>query len=149
MGKVVKIGISKVQGNQIIDVREVQAIQGKGLLNDRFFKENNHKKTQITLIEIENINYYNKISATKIPAINFRRNIVTEGIVLNDLLNSEFFIGKVKVKAHDLCRPCKYLQKLLNQENFVKKLLSKAGLRCEILSSGEISIGDKIITNYK
>ena len=144
MGKVVKIGISKVQGNQIIDVKEVQAIQGKGLLNDRFFKENNHKKTQITLIEIENINYYNKISTTKIAAINFRRNIVTEGIILNNLLNSEFYIGEVKVKAHDLCRPCKYLQESLHQTNLVKELLQKGGLRCEILTNGKIFVGDKI-----
>jgi MOSC domain-containing protein YiiM len=60
------------------------------------------------------------------------------------LVGSEFFIGEVKVKGHDLCRPCKYLQKSLNQKNLVKELLRKGGLRCEILISGKISIGDKI-----
>ena len=50
----------------------------------------------------------------------------------------------MKVKAHDLCRPCKYLQESLKQKNLVKELLHKAGLRCEILTSGKIFVGDKI-----
>ena len=77
----------------------------------------------------------------------FRRNIITEGIRLNELVGSEFFIGNVKVKAHDLCRPCKYLQESLNQKNLVKKLLRKGGLRCEILTNGKIFVGDEI-KNY-
>ena len=99
---------------------------------------------QITLIEIENIDYYNKISKTQIPAIDFRRNIITSGIRLNELVNKEFFIGKIKVKAHDLCRPCSYLQNMLNQKNIVKEFLRTGGLRCELLSSGKIYVGDPI-----
>ena len=145
-GKVVKIGISKNKGNKIVNLNAVEAIKGKGLVNERHFKENNEKRCQITLIEIENINYYNKITGTTIPAINFLRNIVTEGIQLNVLVGKEFFIGAVKVKAHDLCRPCKYLQESLHQKNTVKDLLHTGGLRCEILSSGKICVDDQIIS---
>ena len=70
--------------------------------------------------------------------------LTEEGIKLNELLGSEFLIGKVKVKAHDLCNPCKYLQESLKQKNLVKELLRKAGLRCEILTGGKIIIGDEI-----
>tara|TARA_B100001123_G_scaffold296771_1_gene331036 strand:- start:197 stop:673 length:477 start_codon:yes stop_codon:yes gene_type:complete len=144
MGKVVQIGIVSIKGKQIQNVNEVEALKGKGLLNDRKFSEKNQKECQITLIEIENINHFNKISKTNIPAVNFRRNIITENMKLNDLLNKEFFVGKVKLKAHDLCRPCKYLQEKLGQENFIKEFLHRGGLRCEILSSGKISLGDLI-----
>tara|TARA_Y100000590_G_scaffold460600_2_gene620264 strand:+ start:218 stop:664 length:447 start_codon:yes stop_codon:yes gene_type:complete len=143
-GKVVKIGISEKHGNQIENVNEVEAIQGKGLKNDRHFSENNESKNQLTLIELENINYYNRESNTNIPAINFRRNIVTEGVRLNDLVNIEFLIGEIKVKGLDLCRPCISLQKSLSQKKLVKKLLLTGGLRCEILSNGKISVGDII-----
>ena len=74
----------------------------------------------------------------------FTEIIRTENIKLNDLVGKEFFIGNVKLKAHDLCRPCKYLQVKLNQKNFVKELLLRAGLRCEVLSSGKIYVGDII-----
>ena len=145
-GKVVKIGISKNKGGKIVSLNDVEAIKGKGLVNERHFKENNEKRCQITLIEIENINHYNKITGTTIPAINFLRNIVTEGTRLNELVGKEFFIGLVKLKAHDLCRPCKYLQESLHQKNTVKELLHTGGLRCEILSSGKISVDDQIIS---
>jgi len=144
MSKVIEIAISENFGKIMKNVHSVESIAGRGLLDDRHFKAGNEKKSQVTLIEIENINYYNQISKTNIPPKDFRRNIITEGVELNKLVGSEFFIGEVKVKGHDLCRPCKYLQKSLNQKNLVKELLRKGGLRCEILISGKISIGDKI-----
>ena len=146
MGKVLEIGISENKSSKVVSVNEVEAIKGKGLIGEKHFKEDNKKRSQITLIEIENINYYNKITGTKIPAIKFLRNIVTEGMRLNVLVGKEFFIGKVKVKAHDLCRPCKNLQESLQQKNTVKELLYTGGLRCEILSSGKIFIDDQIIS---
>ena len=144
MSQVIQIGIHESKGDEVRAIDTVEAVKGKGLVNNRHFKENNEKKSQITLIEIENINYYNKISKTLIASINFRRNIITSGIKLNELLNKEFYIGKVRVKAHDLCRPCKYLQELLKQNNIIKEFLHKGGVRCEILSSGKICVGDKI-----
>ena len=144
MGKVLEIGIFKNKDNKLVKVNEVEAIKGKGLVTEKHFRENNGKRFQITLIEIENINHYNNITGTDIPAVNFLRNIITEGIRLNELVGKEFFIGEVKVKAHDLCRPCKNLQEFLKQRNTVKELLLTGGLRCEILSSGKIYINDQI-----
>jgi len=144
MGKVVQIGIANNKGDQIQKVSYVEALKGKGLVNDRKFRENNQKETQITLIEIENINYYNSKFKTEVDAIEFRRNIITENIKLNELVGKEFFVGNVKLKAHDLCRPCKYLQDKLQQKNLVKEMIHKAGLRCEILTSGKINVGDII-----
>jgi len=144
MGKVVEIGIIDTKGSKIQNVDKVEALKGKGLLNDRKFSENNQKERQITLIEIENINYFNGLSETNIPPIDFRRNIITENIKLNDLVGKEFFVGNVKLKGHDLCRPCKYLQDKLKKNNFVKEFLHKGGLRCEILTTGRIKVGDII-----
>jgi MOSC domain-containing protein YiiM len=147
MGKVLKIGISKAKRNKILELSNIEVVQGCGIVNDRYFSTNNKKMSQLTLIEIENINYYNKIYKSDIPPTEFRRNIVTEGIVLNNLLNKEFFIGNIRVKAHHLCHPCKHLENFLNQKNLVKELLIKGGLRCEILSSGKIFVNDVIEEN--
>jgi len=144
MSKVFEIAIAEQKGNKMLKVDSVEAISGKGLVNDRHFKEKNDKKNQITLIEIENINYYNKISKTNIKPIDFRRNIITEGINLNNFINKKFSIGEVNLKGIDLCRPCKYLQSRLKRNNFIKELLLKGGLRCEILSNGKIYNDDLI-----
>ena len=144
MGKVAEIGITDTKGSRIKKVSEVNAFKGKGLLNDRKYRQNNHKKSQITLIEIENINHFNKISNTNIPPIDFRRNIITKDIRLNALVGKEFFVGNVKLKAHDLCRPCKYLQEKLKRNNFIKEFLHTGGIRCEILTDGKINVGDSV-----
>ena len=147
MAKVFEIGITHYSGKKIIKIDSVNAIAGKGLINDRFFKDNNHKNSQLTLIEKENIDDFNKSLETPIPYINFRRNIITEGIKLNELIKKEIYIGEVKIKIHELCEPCKHLQDLTKQENLVKKILHKGGIRCEILSNGKIFTNDLI--NYK
>jgi len=144
MAKVFDIAISQNSKGKMKSVDNVKAVAGRGIVNDRHYKENNSNRCQITLIEIENINYYNEKSTTSLLAKDFRRNIITEGVKLNQLIDKEFFIGEVKVKAHDLCRPCKYLQETLNQKNIIKEFLQKGGLRCEILIDGKILVGDKI-----
>ena len=144
IGKILEIIIAKDKTSKTVNLDTAEAIKGKGLLNDRYYKDNNKNINQITLIEIENINHYNNLSSSSILPKDFRRNIVTQDIKLNDLVGKEFYLGIVKLKAHDLCRPCKNLQESLKQTNLVKKLISTGGLRCEILSSGKININDKI-----
>ena len=144
MAKVIEIAISQNFKEQMKNVNEIETVKGKGILNDRYFKHNNHKKCQVTLIEIENISFYNQISCTNILPKDFRRNLITKGIKLNELVGKEFLVGNVKLKAHDLCRPCKHLQDSLKQKNIIKEFMLKGGLRCEILSDGNISIGDII-----
>ena len=144
MSEVSKICITNKSSEEMQDVNTVEVIANKGIVNDRYFNENNDQALQITLIESENIDYYNQISETNIPYISFRRNIITKGIQLNDLVGKEFLIGDVKIKGHRLCAPCRYLQEMLKQKNLVKKLLNRGGLRCEILTDGIISVNDPI-----
>ena len=144
MSKVNKICITKKSGDLMQDIESIEVIKNKGIINDRYFDDNNEKDLQITLIESENIDYFNSVSGTKIPYIEFRRNIITEGIRLNNLVGKELMIGNVKIKVHRLCDPCRYLQEKLNQKNLVKNIINKGGLRCEILSDGKISINDVI-----
>ena len=144
MPKVFKIGITKNKNQKIQEVEQINVSAGKGIIGDRYFNEFTENRNQLTLIESENIDYYNEKFNLKIPYLNFRRNIVTKDIKLNDLVGKKIIIGKTKIKGIDLCRPCKSLQKNLDQDNIVKEFLRKGGLRCEILTSANIKIGDEI-----
>ena len=126
------------------EIETAEVLTNKGIINDRYFKENNEKDTQITLIENENVDYYNKLSDTNFSTTDFRRNIITKGISLNELVGKEIQVGKVRMRVHRLCDPCRYLQELLKQKNLVKKLLNRGGIRCEVLNDGQISKFDKI-----
>ena len=144
MSKVIKIGIAKNSSEEIQEVKEINVSAGKGIIGDRYFNEKNEDRNQLTLIESENIDYYNDKFNLKIPYLNFRRNIVTKGIKLNDLVGKKLIIGKTEIKGIDLCRPCKSLQENLDQDNIVKEFLRMGGLRCAILTSSNIKVGDEI-----
>ena len=144
MSEVIKIGIAKSKSEEIQEVTEINLSAGKGIIGDRYFHEKNEDRNQLTLIESENIDYYNNKFSLKIPYLNFRRNIVTKEIKLNDLVGKKLIIGKTEIKGIDLCRPCKSLQENLGQDNIIKEFLRMGGLRCSILTSSNIKVGDKI-----
>ena len=144
VSKVFKIGITKKNSQKINEISEIKVLSGKGILGDRHFHDYNGCKGQITLIEKENIDYYNNKYKTKIPYIDFRRNIVTEGIELNSLVQKEIEIGNIKILPYQLCRPCSHLEQMVNSKDIIKEFLKKGGLRCEVLVSGKVKIGDEI-----
>ena len=144
MSEVFKIGITDKNNQKIKEVNSINVLANKGILGDRHFQEFNDPFNQLSLIESENIDYYNIKYGLNIPYKDFRRNIITKGVKLNDLVGKKFKIGDVKVEGIDLCRPCRHLTEILGQDNILKEFLRKGGLRCEILSSSTIKIGDKI-----
>ena len=144
MSKVLKLGITSNNNKKIEEVDSFEVLANKGVVGDRHFSEYNDPYCQLTLIESENIDYYNTKFGLNIPYIAFRRNIITKGIKLNDLVGKKFLIGNVKVEGIDLCRPCKHLTEMLNQDNILKEFLRKGGLRCQILSSSKIQVDDRI-----
>ena len=144
MPEVIKIGITEKNNQKIQEVKTVKVIANQGIVGDRHFKEFNDPFNQLSLIESENIDYYNIKYGLNIPYIDFRRNIITKGIKLNNLVGKKLKIGSVEVEGMDLCRPCRHLNESLNQGNVLKEFLRKGGLRCQILTSSSINIGDKI-----
>ena len=59
MSKIIGLGITKNSNQKIEEVSKAEIIAGKGIVGDRHFHENNSVRSQITLIESENIDYYN------------------------------------------------------------------------------------------
>ena len=144
MSEVYKIGITINNNKPINEVSSINVLANQGIVGDRHFKQFNDPYNQLTLIESENIDYYNIKHGLNIPYIDFRRNIITKGIKLNDLVGKKILVGKVELEGIDLCRPCKHLCEVLGQENIIKELLRRGGARCQILTSSSIKVNDKI-----
>ena len=144
MSKVFKLGITSNNNKKIEEVEFIEVLANKGVVGDRHFDNYNDPYCQLSLIEAENIDEYNLKFGLNIPYLDFRRNIITKGIKLNDLVGKRLLVGNVEVEGIDLCRPCRHLTEMLNQENILKEFLRKGGLRCQILSSSKIKVGDTI-----
>ena len=146
MSKIIEIGITKKNNQKlkIEKVNNVDVVAGKGIKGDRNYHDFNEPRKQITLIESESIDYYNQKFNTNFSYFDLRRNLVTKDIRLNDLVGKKLSIGQVDMQVHDLCRPCNYLQEILGKDNIIKEFLNRGGVRCEILFSGNIKVGDEI-----
>ena len=144
MSKVFKLGISIKNNQPINEINSIEVIANQGVIGDRHFKEFNDPYNQLSLIESENIDYYNIKFNLNIPYVDFRRNVVTKGIQLNDLVGKRLLVGNVELEGIDLCRPCRHLTEVLGHDNILKEFLRRGGLRCQVLSSSSIKVGDKI-----
>ena len=144
MSKIIKIGITENNNKRINEVDAIDLVAGKGVIGYRHFKDYNDPFNHLSIIEGESIDEYNKKYNLDIPYLDFRRNIITKGIKLNDLINKKILIGNVELYVVDLCRPCRHLSEKLKKENIIKEFLRKGGIRCEILNGGKISISDQI-----
>ena len=144
MAKIKAINISNIEGKNTFYINQAILYKNKGIINDRYYVNFKENYEQVTLIESEKIDDFNKKIKNKLEYKDFRRNIITSGIDLNNTVNKKIQINNVVFKIHQLCQPCKYLQNKLGVENLVKLLLHKSGVRAEILKSGKISTYDQI-----
>ena len=134
----------------MVSVSEIRAIPGRGLEGDRYFRaegtfsRGHEPDSELTLIEAEAIEAFAREHSLVLEPADPRRNLVTHGVALNDLVGREFVIGEVRVLGHGLCEPCKHLQQLTGQPAILKGLLHRAGLRAQIMAEGTLRVGDAI-----
>jgi hypothetical protein len=73
-----------------------------------------------------------------------RRNLVVDGLLeLNDLVGHEFMIGQVRCRGMRLCEPCTVIQRYARRQ-IIRPLVHRGGLRADILTDGEIRVGDRV-----
>ena len=126
-------------------VGEVEARVRRGLVGDRYFDgcgtfsaaDSKGPGRELTLIESE------VLAELQLPAADARRNLVTEGIVLNELVGVTFRIGEVLIEGIRLCHPCAHLDTVTGLK-LLKPLDNRGGLRASILNDGIIRKGDLI-----
>jgi len=144
MGKIEAINISHISETDTVYVNQAFLEKNKGIVNDRYYNNYKNSMEQVTLIDKEEIDLFNYNIKNNIGYKDFRRNIIVSGVNLIHNLNKIILINDVKLKIHEICQPCKYLQDKLKIPELVKLLVNKSGVRAEILTSGFIKVNDKI-----
>jgi hypothetical protein len=72
-----------------------------------------------------------------------RRNVLTRGIDVNAMVGRTFHIGTVLCRGRRLCEPCVHLDRL-SGPGILRPLIHRGGLRVDVLSDGEIHLGEQI-----
>lgn len=150
-GRVKGIYIAPKMGANVSGHQKVSVRAGKGIEGDRYFSNTGKNRSnykgqpdwEITLIESEVIEAFNQDTGNKFHESDFRRNIVTEGVRLNDLVGKTFNINGVSFYGVQLCEPCASLQKRLAVK-ILPDMIGKGGLRAQIRGVGLLNVGDAI-----
>jgi MOSC domain-containing protein YiiM len=150
-GSVQALYIAPKSADAMVAVPTVRAIADRGLEGDRFFRDSwkavERPDKSVSLIESEVLELAAKELEIENVGILTRRNIVTRGVPLIDLLGREFSVGAVRMRGIRLFEPCGHLVAVSKVPGIFKALEHRSGLKAAILSDGEIRIGDAIATD--
>jgi MOSC domain-containing protein YiiM len=116
---------------------EVSVATGAGIEGDR------HGDKDITLFEAEAIEGLRADTGIELAPGEIRRNVMTRGIALNDLLGRRIRVGEVEAVVTELCHPCSHLQQL-TQPGVLRGLVDRGGLNADVVAGGAIRVGDSI-----
>ena len=151
-GSVVSLFIADQMSSPMKKVDQLNALASRGIEGDRYFlgtgtySKKPEPGRQVTLIKNEVLRSLKDEFDITVKPEESRRNVLTEGVEINDLIGTDFFVGSVQLRAHRITQPCLYLEKLLGQPGLYKTLWDNGGISCEILSDGIIKPGDIIST---
>src|SRR5439155_15346796 len=111
VGRVEGIYLASERGATPQPVSEALGVAGQGLEGDRYFTgdgtfyEDRKTGQDMTLIEAEAIEALAREEAIELSPGEARRNVVTRGMALNDLVGRRFVVGEAVCIGRRLCDP--------------------------------------------
>ena len=145
-GQVEAIFVAPEPGELPAPVERVRAYAGRGLEGNRYYWEDGDAPPGrgVTLIAAEAVEAVVHEGDVSIEPAATRRNVLTRGIDVNELVGKRFRIGDVECQGVELCEPCSHLESM-TQPGVIKAFVHRGGLNADILSDGEISVGDPVV----
>ncbi|HMS62775.1 MAG TPA: MOSC domain-containing protein [Solirubrobacteraceae bacterium] len=144
LATVTAIHLAEVESGPVHAVDRVEAVAGAGLRGDRYFEPGADPERHLTLIESEELERLAAEDGIALAPGESRRQLTTRGVRLNPLVGRRFKVGVVECRGIELCEPCSHLQKLTGRAGLMRAAAHRAGLNAEILTDGEIAVGDVI-----
>lgn len=130
-------------------VDQVECVAGKGLMGDRFFDYKPDYKGQITFFSWEVLQ--SLWSDLNIPTdyrdpTATRRNVITSGIDLNQLIGQEFELQGITFLGTEECRPCYWMNGAI-RESAEEWMRGRGGLRAQILTDGCLTVSGQALVH--
>jgi len=121
-----------------------------GIVGDRHFGKAAHRTASVTIMAVESVEHVERSLglAHALDPLDTRRNILIRGVDVDRLRGADFSLdsgsGPVLFHAHRPANPCAWMDVML-APGAHKALRGRGGLRCEPLSSGELTRGPAVL----
>jgi MOSC domain-containing protein YiiM len=149
MGVVESINTVAEKSAPTRDVERITVQPGRGPEGDRKSRPPGTEPYErgsgkdLTLVEAEAVEGLAADTGIVLEPRETRRNVVTRGIGLNDLVGKRFRVGAVECYGVEPCHPCSHLESL-TQPGVLRGLVNRGGLSADVLTGGEIAVGDAV-----
>lgn len=148
MGTVEQLFVTPESGEPMVEQESVEAVDG-GLVGDRYLRGTGYYSPydvcEVTLLEAEAIETISEAFGIDLDDGRHRRNLVTRGHDLHDLLETTFRIGTAELRGIRRRPPCAHLEEVAREEGVARALGNgRGGICARVLSSGTISVDDHI-----
>jgi MOSC domain-containing protein YiiM len=124
-------------------VPRVRVRAGHGIEDEYHLSAEPEPGEALTLIAAEALEGLREDTGIELSHEASRRNVLTRGVDLNALVGRRFSVGAVECVGTELCEPCNTLAKL-TERGVLRGLVHRGGLRADILTDGEIAVGDAV-----
>jgi MOSC domain-containing protein YiiM len=144
-GTVEGIAISPIESQVPQPVESIEVLAGQGPRGDRYFVDEPTARNgdDLTLIEAEALEAFTDETGIELSHEESRRNVLTRGVRLNELVGKRFRVGEVECVGVELCEPCNHLQGL-TRPGVLRGLVHRGGLRANVTHGGTIAVGDEL-----
>ena len=133
------------------DVEGIEALARQGLAGDRYAEGTGYysglDECEVTFIEQEAIAEIREEHGIDLADGRHRRNVVTSGVSVHDLLNTEFRVGEVVFEGTRPRPPCAHVEQVAEEEGVARALKNQRGGICaSVVEGGDLAVGDEIET---
>jgi MOSC domain-containing protein YiiM len=141
---VVALFTARAAGEPMQSHPAIEVVPGFGIPGDRYATRSGHwsdpkwRDQQLTLVSAE------LLDELGLGHDALRRNVVTRGMDLDDLIGLEFGIGTARLRGRRLCSPCAYVERLNKRPGLFEELAGRGGIRVSIVGAGRIEVGDEL-----
>jgi len=146
MGNVVSIHRVAVKEGLACALESANFIADFGLEGD--WRSRKGRGRQITLIEAESLEFVTDALKLKtIPEGASRRQVVVQGIALNDTVGKRLKLGPLLIEVTGLCEPCKRMESAIGPGAWWA-MNNRGGVCGRIIEGGILRPGDEVLAEF-
>lgn len=147
-GQVERIWVTDEGSAPMRQVEAVEAVRG-GLDGDRYQRGTGYysgfDECEVTLVEAEAVATIREEFDIDLSDGRHRRNVVTRGVAVHELLGHRFRVGDAVVEGTRPRPPCRHVEDVAGEDGVARALGDdRGGICADVVEPGKVRVGDEI-----
>ena len=128
-------------------VDRIDAVTG-GLAGDRYQRGTGYYSPfdvcEVTFVAGEALDRIRREAGLDLSDGEHRRNVVTRGVDLSELLDARFRVGGATFEGTRPRPPCRHVEQVAELDGLMAALRDRGGICADVIDPGEFGVGDEI-----